>query len=183
MNKVVDCYAVMLNPIAPNHWQGEHECVIGQFSSRSIAEDFISLVILFRHQTAFEHSIFAKGDAWYVELAESLGASILREEIEPKLTLSAQAHANVVAHNLKALVAKRDTLKRYTPMRRPIGLIPLGPKGGAGQLPFGVVGPLFARIKGGDLLIKRYWKTLNAVKGQTVLQPTPTHPTVDEKVV
>lgn len=81
MTKGTTCYTVMLNPIAPNQWQGERECIVGPFTSYEIAEAFVSRVIMFRHQTPFQHHIFAKGDSWYVELIESSEAVVVREEV------------------------------------------------------------------------------------------------------
>lgn len=52
--------------VPPNVWQGEVECVVGPFSSRSVAEIFIG----FYDFGGFDvcERVFAYRDAWYVEV-------------------------------------------------------------------------------------------------------------------
>jgi apoptosis-inducing factor 2 len=88
-------------------------------------------------------NIFALGDITNVQ--------------EAKMAITAGAHAKVVAHNLKAL---RDSkpLKSYAPAKVPMALVPLGPKGGAGQLPFGagVIVTFLAPLKGRALMTEQF---------------------------
>lgn len=55
-------------PISPNCWSGERDCLIGPFSSREVARTFVSLQVDFDQLGEVLERIFAKGDAWYVEL-------------------------------------------------------------------------------------------------------------------
>lgn len=55
-------------PISPNRWSGERDCLIGPFSSREVARTFVSLSVDFDQLGEVLERIFAKGDAWYVEL-------------------------------------------------------------------------------------------------------------------
>jgi hypothetical protein len=64
-------YHYPFNPIVPNRWQGEADCVVGPFSSRTVAEYFVSAVADFGHYDAFNKRVFAKGDAYYVEVIEN----------------------------------------------------------------------------------------------------------------
>lgn len=57
--------------IVPNRWQGEYDCWVGPFSSRTVAEYFASAVVDFGAYESFSHRIFAKGDSWYVEVQPS----------------------------------------------------------------------------------------------------------------
>lgn len=55
-----------VEPKLPNTWQGEPNCVVGPFSSKTVAQTFVALScdqVLLRTER-----IFAKRDAWYVEL-------------------------------------------------------------------------------------------------------------------
>jgi hypothetical protein len=52
--------------IVPNRWQGEYDCLVGPFSSRDVAEYFMSAVVDFGAYETFTRSVFAKGDSWYV---------------------------------------------------------------------------------------------------------------------
>ncbi|CAN5841992.1 hypothetical protein BH24DEI2_BH24DEI2_23420 [soil metagenome] len=55
-------------PIAPAGWQGEVDCVVGPFSSRKLAQNFVTFEVDFDPETAVVDDIFARGAAWYVEL-------------------------------------------------------------------------------------------------------------------
>ncbi len=57
-----------LQPMCPDCWAGEVDCVIGPFSSREAAHIFVSLKVDFSALGSVLEHIFAKGDAWYVEL-------------------------------------------------------------------------------------------------------------------
>ena len=54
--------------IVPNQWQGECDCLVGPFSSRSVAEYFERAVVDFQHYEGFVQRVFAKADAWYIEV-------------------------------------------------------------------------------------------------------------------
>jgi hypothetical protein len=54
--------------IVPNRWQGEYDCLVGPFSSRNVAEYFMSAVVDFGAYESFNRRVFAKGDSWYVEV-------------------------------------------------------------------------------------------------------------------
>jgi hypothetical protein len=54
--------------IVPNRWQGEYDCLVGPFSSRNVAEYFMSAVVDFGTYESFNRRVFAKGDSWYVEV-------------------------------------------------------------------------------------------------------------------
>ena len=58
-------------PIVPNRWQGEYDCVVGPFSSQSVAEYFMNAVVDFGQYESFSRKVFAKADSWYVEVKES----------------------------------------------------------------------------------------------------------------
>lgn len=55
-------------PVSPNRWQGETDCLVGPFSSRQVAEHFIRPTVDFGHYHIRVTRVFAKGDAWYVEI-------------------------------------------------------------------------------------------------------------------
>lgn len=57
-------------PIVPNRWHGEVDCVIGPFSSQQVAEYYAKVVVDFG-QFEIVQRIFANGDSWYIE-TESL---------------------------------------------------------------------------------------------------------------
>lgn len=57
--------------IVPNRWQGEYDCLVGPFSSRNVAEYFVSAVVDFGAYESFSRRVFAKGDSWYVEVQHS----------------------------------------------------------------------------------------------------------------
>jgi NADH dehydrogenase FAD-containing subunit len=118
-------------------------------------------------QVEGQRHIFAIGDVTNIQ--------------EPKLAVGAGLHAGIVAENIRRLIAHKGTtapaLKAYQPLTASVLIVPVGPDGGAGQLPlFGglVVGRfLTSQIKGKSLLVERYWKALNAsleAQGDTVTQ-------------
>ena len=57
-------------PVSPNRWQGEANCIVGPFSSRTVAEYFAHPVVDFGHYEVTTKQIFVKGDSWYVEIGE-----------------------------------------------------------------------------------------------------------------
>jgi NADH dehydrogenase FAD-containing subunit len=70
----------------------------------------------------------------------------------------AGAQAEVVAANIKAMITGEGEVGDYQPMP-PVILVPLGPEGGAGQLPGmdGIAGPeLAAEYKGRNMLADRF---------------------------
>ena len=58
------------HPILPNRWQGEVNCLVGPFSSQSVAEYFRSAVIDFAQYSVAIPRIFANGDSWYIDMLE-----------------------------------------------------------------------------------------------------------------
>lgn len=76
---------------------------------------------------------------------------------EMKLARAAHRHAEVVAANIRALMAGGEATEVYRPAADSI-LMPLGPKGGAGYSPEtgGVLGPDRAAQVKGDLYLGRY---------------------------
>jgi hypothetical protein len=53
----------------PTHWQGECDCIVGPFSSREVATHFANYVVVgFAQFETLDTSIFANGDAWYLEV-------------------------------------------------------------------------------------------------------------------
>lgn len=55
--------------VPPAHWQGEVDCVVGPFPSRRSAQSFVTFEVAFDPAAAVVDDIFARGDAWYVELS------------------------------------------------------------------------------------------------------------------
>ncbi len=76
---------------------------------------------------------------------------------EVKTAINGSKHAEIIAHNIKAL-QKSSTLKAYKPSKVPTAVVPLGPTGGAGHLPFGAgfVVNFLARVKGRTLFVERF---------------------------
>jgi hypothetical protein len=72
-------------PIVPNRWHGQVDCVIGPFSSQHVAEYYAKVVVDFG-QFEISQRIFANGDSWYIE-AESLRerTKTINFQIERKL--------------------------------------------------------------------------------------------------
>ena len=56
--------------IVPNRWQGETDCVVGPFSSKTVAEYFANNVVDFGHYEGFSQEVIVKRDAYYVEVLE-----------------------------------------------------------------------------------------------------------------
>ncbi len=94
-------------------------------------------------QVKGQDTVFALGDI--TDVAESKRAG------------AAMRHADVVAGNIKALIAGEGELSTYQP-GPPAILLPLGPGGGASQLPGrGVLGAdVTAQHKGADLMTGRF---------------------------
>ena len=80
---------------------------------------------------------------------------------DTNLARTAQLQAEVVAANIRAMISGSAELVAYEPP--PPGIfVPLGPEGGAGQLPGAdeISGPdVVAEIKGRDLMIEHYAET------------------------
>ena len=87
---------------------------------------------------------------------------------EAKMAFTAGSHADSVSANIRRLAGSNNkgALKEYVPHPSNIMIVPVGPSGGAGQLPLLggiVVGRFLTRmLKGRSLMVERYWKTLNA---------------------
>ncbi len=58
------------NLILPNTWKGEVNCIIGPFSGKNVAEYFANRVVDFGQYEFCSERIFAKRDAWYIEIQE-----------------------------------------------------------------------------------------------------------------
>ncbi len=87
--------------------------------------------------------VFALGDA---------------SNIDSNMAGRAGRQADVVAANVRALIGGADELQRYEPLP-PVILVPLGPAGGAGQLPGSdeIAGPEVAsQVKGAHMLTESY---------------------------
>lgn len=54
--------------IVPNRWQGETDCVVGPFSSKTVAEYFANNVVDFGHFESLAQRVIVKRDAYYVEV-------------------------------------------------------------------------------------------------------------------
>lgn len=63
--------------VVPNCWQGEADCLVGPFSSRSVAEYFAHAVVDFGQYETVSRRVFAKGDAWFVEVSECRAAPVV----------------------------------------------------------------------------------------------------------
>ena len=59
-----------LQPVLPNRWQGETDCIVGPFSSCEIAEYFANRVVDFGQFESCSQRIFPKGNEWYIEVGE-----------------------------------------------------------------------------------------------------------------
>ena len=51
--------------VVPNRWQGETDCLVGPFSSRTVAEYFASSVVNNSNHTTTDE-LLVKGDSWYL---------------------------------------------------------------------------------------------------------------------
>lgn len=70
-------YTLLASPIVPNRWRGECGCVVGPFSSNTVAEYFAHSVVDFGQYETVSHRVFVKGDSWYVEVSELIAPSVL----------------------------------------------------------------------------------------------------------
>jgi len=70
-------YAFSQNPIVPNRWQGECNCLVGPFSSETVADYFANSVVDFGHYETMSRRVFAKGDSWYVEVHKEKAPSVM----------------------------------------------------------------------------------------------------------
>lgn len=55
-------------PILPNQWTGETDCIVGPFSGRNVAELFVNRAVDFGHYETFRQRIFEGDDAWFIEI-------------------------------------------------------------------------------------------------------------------
>lgn len=55
-------------PISPNCWEGETDCIVGPFSNRSLANGFANVTTDFGQFGAIRFKVFAKRECWYVEV-------------------------------------------------------------------------------------------------------------------
>lgn len=55
-------------PISPNRWKGETDCIVGPFSSRSLANGFANVTTDFGQYDGVRFDVFAKRESWYVEV-------------------------------------------------------------------------------------------------------------------
>jgi hypothetical protein len=55
-------------PILPNQWTGETDCIIGPFTGRNVAELFVNRAVDFGHYETFHQRIFEGDDAWFIEV-------------------------------------------------------------------------------------------------------------------
>ena len=60
--------------IVPNRWQGESDCLVGPFSSHTVATYFANNVVDFGQFETLSRRVFAKGDAYYVEVTQCAAA-------------------------------------------------------------------------------------------------------------
>ncbi|MGW6456050.1 FAD-dependent oxidoreductase [Streptomyces sp. NPDC055078] len=97
-------------------------------------------------QVKGQTTVFALGDITDVAEAKRAGAAI--------------QHAEVIAGNITSLIAGGTELAAYEPGPAAI-LLPLGPSGGAAELPGGeLLGPdVTAQYKGADLMVGRFSET------------------------
>ena len=66
-----------LEPVVPNRWQGECDCIVGPFSSRTVADYFANRVVDFGQYETVSRQVFVKGDSWYVEVKESAPPGVI----------------------------------------------------------------------------------------------------------
>lgn len=57
-----------LEEVVPNRWQGDVDCVVGPFSGRDVAVYFADRVVDFGQYEVFTMRVFARRNAWYVEV-------------------------------------------------------------------------------------------------------------------
>jgi apoptosis-inducing factor 2 len=90
-------------------------------------------------------------------------------EIDVNKAAVAGRQAQVVAANIQAQLAGADERSTYTP-GPPVIILPLGPTGGAGQLPNQhdiVTAEFISNVKGRDMMIDRYADLLNTPNART----------------
>ena len=90
---------------------------------------------------------------------------------ETRLITTTDAHARVVAENIRRLAANDKNLVDYYPITTATAVVPLGRTGGAVQLPLGKKGIVLGAwaaslIKGKSLRIEQRWKELGAIPDQ-----------------
>ncbi|MFF2021621.1 FAD-dependent oxidoreductase [Streptomyces sp. NPDC058171] len=97
-------------------------------------------------QVKGQRTVFALGD--------------ITDVAEPKRAGAAMRHAEVIAQNITTLIGGGTDLTRYEP-GPPVLLLPLGPDGGATEMPGGeLLGPeTTAQYKGADLMLGRFSET------------------------
>jgi apoptosis-inducing factor 2 len=97
-------------------------------------------------QVKGQSTVFALGD--------------ITDVAEPKRAGAAVRHAEVIAENITSLIGGGTELTRYAP-GPPLLLLPLGPTGGAAEMPGGeLLGPeTTAQYKGADLMVGRFAET------------------------
>ena len=64
---------VNFEPIAPNSWNGQVNCLVGPFSCKEVAENFAYPKVDFGYYNTEVVQIFAKRDSWYVEIGNDSG--------------------------------------------------------------------------------------------------------------
>ncbi len=68
---IKDVTAIYALPVfSPCAWTGEADCAVGPFSSRDVAECFVTLTTTWQQDVLNSH-IFVSGDSWYVEVPKS----------------------------------------------------------------------------------------------------------------
>jgi apoptosis-inducing factor 2 len=90
-------------------------------------------------------------------------------EIDVKRAAVAGRQAQVVAANIQAQIAGTQERTTYTP-GPPVIILPLGPAGGAGQLPNRddiATAEFVAKVKGRDMMVDRYADLLNTPRGES----------------
>ncbi|MFD7550055.1 FAD-dependent oxidoreductase [Streptomyces sp. NPDC059816] len=102
-------------------------------------------------QVKGQRTVFALGD--------------ITDVAEPKRAGAAMRHAEVIAENITSLIEGGTDLTRYEP-GPPVLLLPLGPDGGATEMPGGeLLGPgTTAQYKGADLMLGRFSETFGLGK-------------------
>jgi hypothetical protein len=58
-------------PILPNCWKGEKDCIVGPFSGKSVAEYFANYAVDFGQYEGFSYRMFVKGVEWYIEVNDA----------------------------------------------------------------------------------------------------------------
>lgn len=113
--------------------------------------------------------VFALGDVTDVE--------------EPKMAYTAETHASVIGANVEKLEAAADSdaspdLETHEASSKYIIVVPVGPEGGASQLPVlwkpVVGGWATKRIKSRGLFVERYWRKLGAEPPELRFSEAPT---------